>query len=92
MTLGDNTFVHKDSDNTVSIFSQGISIEKIKINDIKNPLEDINKAISSIQFLKENGLDILSKDIQGIIDIINQKQENTAGEKINIKNGIGTSE
>ncbi len=72
---GQEVYIKKDSNDEVSIFSSGVPIRGIKITDIKNPQEDINKAMDSVQFIRSCGLSIFGNSLPKMIDIINNKQK-----------------
>jgi hypothetical protein len=71
----DTVFIHRNSDNTMSIYSPSgkMSIDGIRIINQEKPFEDIEKAMDSIQFLKESGLDIFRNDLPKIIDAVNNR-------------------
>lgn len=72
----ETVFINKNENGTISLYSPSgnITIEGITINNEKRPFEDIKKAIGSIQFLRETGLEIFGPHILSIINLINNKQ------------------
>lgn len=89
---GNEVIIKKDSADEVSLFSGGIPIRQISVSDPKHMNEHIEKAMDSVQFLKDYGLDALSISIPNIVDIINQKQSVNAGRTIDLTDGIDTEE
>ena len=92
---GNNTvFIHKNPDNTMSIYSPSgkMSIDRIHIVNKEEPFEDIEKAMNSIQFLKESGLNVFRNDLQKIIDAVNNRVSRGTGNQINLTDGINTEE
>lgn len=58
----------------------------------EKPFEDIKKAMDSIQFFKESGLDIFRNNLPKIIDAVNNRASRGAWNSIDITDGISTEE
>lgn len=83
-----DVYIKKDSENEISIFSDGVPIRGIKVTDKKNPQEDIQKAMNSVRFIKDCGLSIFGTNLPKIIEIINNKQKWKGERKINLADGL----
>lgn len=89
---GKETYIKKNSENVISIYSEGIPIENINISDPKNAIKDIKKAMNSIQFLQKYGLGVFRDDIPTIVELINNRALRKGGTKINLSDDIGPDE
>lgn len=89
---GNEVIIKKDSADEVSLFSGGIPIREIRVSDQKHMNEHIEKAMDSVQFLKDFGLDALSISIPNIVDIINNRSARGSGTKIDLSDGVSFKE
>lgn len=81
-------YIKKDSKNEISIFAGGVPIRGIKITNETDPKADITKAMDSVQFIKDCGLDIFGTSLPKMIDIINNKQKGKWERKIDLADGL----
>ncbi len=84
-------FIKKDSENTISLFSHGVIIDKYKI-DKKDVQTSIQKAMESVNFLKDAGLGIFGTALPSIIAAINNRPSRWSKEKIELSDGISKNE
>lgn len=89
---GNEVYIKKDSADEVSLFSGGIPIRQIQVSDQKHMNERIEKAMDSVQFLKDYGLDALNLSIPNIVDIINNRPGRGSGTMIDLSDGLDTQE
>lgn len=92
MINGNKVFIKKDSADEVSIFSGGIPIRQIQVSDQKHMNEHIEKAMDSVQFLKEYGLDAIGINIPNLVDLINERPSINNGRILNLSDGVNTEE
>lgn len=92
MIDGSEVFIRKDSPDEVSLFSCGIPVRQIKVSDQKRINEHIGKAMDSVQFLKDHGLDALNVSIPNIVDIINNRPTKRVRTRIDLSDGLDTEE
>ncbi|MDD5376905.1 MAG: hypothetical protein PHH16_02185 [Candidatus Gracilibacteria bacterium] len=85
-------FIKKNTDSTVSIYSNGIPIENINISDPKDVIKDIKKAMDSIQFLQKYGLGVFRDDIPTIVELINNRPLRGGKTKIDLSDDIDPEE
>ncbi len=83
--------IKKDTDNTISLFSDGVGIRSFKITDPKNPQASIDRAMDSVQFLKDAGLGVFGASLPSIISAINNRPSRWSGELIDLTQGITQS-
>lgn len=94
-TYMDNTLfkIRKDTDEGKStVLWNGMQIANIDMSDTKSMKENINQAMDSMRFLKENGLQVFGEKIPAIIDAVNNRPERNGKERINLSDGINPEE
>ena len=91
----DNTLfkIRKDTNKGEStVLWNGMEISGVNMSDTKSMKENINQAMDSMRFLKENGLQVFGEKIPAIIDAVNNRPERNGKERINLSDGINPEE
>jgi O6-methylguanine-DNA--protein-cysteine methyltransferase len=94
-TYMDNTLfkIRKDTNEGQStVLWNGMEISGVDMSDTKSMKENINQAMDSMRFLKENGLQVFGESIPKIIDAVNNRPERNGKERINLSDGINPEE
>ena len=84
--------IEKKSPNTLTLRSpDGVLIEGFEIKDPDHPQSSIDRAMDSVQFLKDAGLGVFGASLPSIISAINNRPSRWSGEKIDLTQGITQS-